>query len=130
MNILIYTALLSAVGAVFLFSRGVSFARALPKEEFERKFNETRPVFHDINARIIVPFAVFLNDFLSPKIYKEFEIIISKFRINVLRMERLLLQLANYIRGKREVKMNGNSHPYWNQVNGADSKDKNEDKPV
>ena len=40
MNILIYTALLSAVGAVFLFSRGVSFARALPKEEFERKFNE------------------------------------------------------------------------------------------
>ena len=130
MNILIYMALLSAVGAVFLFSRGVSFARALPKEEFERRFNETKPVFHDINARIIVPVAVFLLDFLSPKIYKEFEIIISKFRINVLRMERLLLQLANYIRGKREVKMNGNSHPYWNQVNGADSKDKNEDKPA
>jgi len=130
MNILIYTALLSAVGAVFLFSRGVSFARALPKEEFERRFSETRPVFHDINARIIIPFAVFLHDSLSPKIYKEFEIVISKFRINVLRTERLLLQLANYIRGKREVKMNGNSHPYWNQVNGADSKDKNEDKPV
>jgi len=130
MNILIYTALLSAVGAVFLFSRGVSFARALPKEEFERRFSETRPVFHDINARIIIPFAVFLHDSLSPKIYKEFEIVISKFRINVLRTERLLLQLANYIRGKREVKMNGNSHPYWNQVNGADSKDKNEDKPA
>ena len=130
MNILIYTALLSAVGAVFLFSRGVSFARALPKEEFERRFSETRPVFHDINARIIIPFAVFLHDSLSPKIYKEFEIVISKFRINVLRTERLLLQLANYIRGKREVKMNGNSHPYWNQANGADSKDKNEDKPA
>ena len=130
MNILIYMALLSAVGAVFLFSRGVSFARALPKEEFERRFNETKPVFHDINARIIIPFAVFLHDSLSPKIYKEFEIVISKFRINVLRTERLLLQLANYIRGKREVKMNGNSHPYWNQVNGADSKDKNEDKPA
>ena len=130
MNALIYMALLSAAGLVFLFSKGVSFARALPKEEFERRLNETKPVFHDINARIIIPFAVFIHDFLSPKIYKEFEIIISKFRINVLRMERLLLQLANYIRGKREVKMNGNSHPYWNQVNGADSKDKNEDKPV
>ena len=44
-------------------------------------------------------------------------------------MERLLLQLANYIRGKREVKMNGNSHPYWNQVGGSDSKDKNKDTP-
>ena len=130
MNALIYMALLSAAGLVFLFSRGVSFARALPKEEFERRLNETKPVFHDINARIIIPSAVFLHNFLSPKIYKEFEIIISKFRINTLRMERLLLQLANYIRGKREVKMNGNSHPYWNQVNGADSKDKNEDKPV
>ncbi len=123
-------ALLSAAGAAFLFSRGVSFARAMPKEEFERRFNETKPVFHEINARIIIPFVVFLHDSLSPKIYKEFEIIISKFRINVLRTERLLLRLANYIRGKREVKMNGNSHPYWNQVGSSDSKDKNEDKPA
>ena len=128
MNILIYMALLSAAGIAFIFSKGVSFARALPKEEFERRLNETKPIFHDINARIIIPFAVFIHDFLSPKIYKEFEIIISKFRINTLRMERLLLQLANYIRGKREVKMNGNSHPYWNQISDVDSKDKNEDK--
>ena len=129
MSILIYTVLLSAAGITLLVSRGVSFARAMPKEEFERRLGETKPVFHDINARIVIPFAVFLHDTLSPKIYKEFEIIISKFRINVLRMERLLLQLANYIRGKREVKMNGNGHPYWNQVSGSDSKDKNEDKP-
>src|SRR3989339_2207352 len=128
MNTFIYIALLSAAGIVFLFSKGVSFARALPKEEFERRLGETRPVFHDINTRIIVPFAVFLHDSLSPKIYKEFEIVISKFRINVLRTERLLLRLANYIRGKREVKMNGNSHPYWNQISDVDSKDKNEDK--
>src|SRR3990167_6217408 len=130
MNTFIYIALLSAAGIAFLFSKGVSFARAMPKEEFERRLNETRPVFHDINARIIIPFAVFLHDSFSPKIYKEFEIIISKFRINVLRMERLLLQLANYISGKREVKMNGNSHPYWNQISDADSKNKNEDKPA
>ena len=130
MNMFIYIALLSAVGLVFLFLRGVSFARALPKEEFEQRLNETRPVFHDINARIIIPFAVFLHNSFSPKIYKEFEIIISKFRINTLRMERLLLRLVNYIRGKREVKMNGNGHPYWNQVNSADSKDKNENKPA
>ena len=128
MSILIYTALLSAAGIILIVLRGVSFARALPKEEFEQRLGETKPIFHDINARIIIPFAVFLHDSLSPKIYKEFEIVISKFRINVLRMERLLLQLANYIRGKREVKMNGNSHPYWNQVNSPDSKDRNEDK--
>jgi hypothetical protein len=103
MNILIYIALFSAAGIAFLFSKGVSFARVLPKEDFERRLNETKPVFHDINARIIIPFAVFLHDSFSPKIYKEFEIVISKFRINVLRVERLLLQLANYIRGKRAI---------------------------
>ena len=130
MNALIYTALLSAAGIAFLVWRGVSFARAMPKEEFERRLGESKPLFYDINARIIIPSAVFLHDTLSPKIYKEFEIVISKFRINVLRMERLLLQLANYIRGKREVKMNGNSHPYWNQVGGSDSEDKNKDKPA
>src|SRR3989339_1454305 len=128
MNTFIYIALLSAAGITFLFSKGVSFARAMPKEEFEQRLNETRPVFHDINARIIIPFAVFLHDSFSPKIYKEFEIVISKFRINVLRTERLLLSLANYIRGKREVKMNGNSHPYWNQLSGSDSEEKKEEK--
>ena len=130
MNTFIYIALLSAAGIAFLFSKGVSFARAMPKEEFEQRLNETRPVFHDINARIIIPFAVFLHDSFSPKIYKEFEIIISKFRINVLRMERLLLQLANYIRGKREVKMNGAGHSYWNKVGRPDSENKKEDKPA
>src|SRR3989338_7690280 len=107
MDTLIYIALLSAGGAAFIFSRRVFSARAMPKEEFERRINETRPVFHDINVRIIIPFFVFFHDSFSPKIYKEFEIIISKFRISALRMERLLLRLANYIRGKREVKMNG-----------------------
>ena len=129
MNTLIYIALLSAVGIIFLVSRGVSFARTIPKKDFERKFDESKPIFYDINARIIIPSAAFLHNSLSPKIYKEFEIIISRLRISALRMERLLLQLANYIRGKREVKMNGNSHPYWNQVGGFDSKDKNKDTP-
>lgn len=130
MSILVYAALLSAAGIAFLVFKGVSFARAMPKEEFERRLNESKPIFHDINARIIIPSVVFLHDSLSPKIYKEFEIIISKLRISALRAERLLLRLANYIRGKREVKMNGNSHPYWNQLSGLDSKDKSEDKPA
>lgn len=129
MNILIYIAILSAAGIAILVSKEVFFARAMPKEEFERKLSESKPLFYDLNARILIPVAVFLHDSLSPKIYKEFEIIVSKFRINVLRVERLLLRLANYIRGKREVKINGNKHPYWNQVNNSDSEDKKEDTP-
>ncbi len=130
MNILIYIAILSAAGIAALVSKEVFFARAMPKEEFERRLSESRPIFYDFNARILIPAAVFLHDSLSSKIYKEFEIIVSKFRINVLRVERLLLRLANYIRGKREVKINGNSHPYWNKVSRAEPEDKKEDKPA
>ena len=129
MNILIFTAILSAAGIAALIFRGMFLARMMPKEELEKKINESKSVFYDINAKIFVPTAVFLHDSLSPKIYKEFEIIISKFRINVLRTERLLLQLANYIRGKREVKINGGKHPYWNQVGGAEPENKNKDTP-
>lgn len=129
MNILIYIAILSAAGIAVLVSKEVFFARAMPKEEFERKFGELRPIFYDLNARILIPAAVFLHDSLSPKIYKEFEIIVSRFRINVLKVERLLLQLANYIRGKREIKLNNNKHPYWNQVSEVKPEDKKEDTP-
>ena len=128
MNTLIYMAILSFAGASFLISRKTFCARAMPREEFEEKLNGTAPVFHDISARIIVPFVVFLHDTFSPKIYKEFEIIISRFRINVLRAERQLLHLANYIRGKREVKISEGNHPYWNQLGNSEADKKEENK--
>ena len=110
-----------------MISRKTFCARAMPRAKFEEKLSGTTPVFHDISARIIVPSIVFLHDTFSPKIYKEFEIIISRFRINVLRAERQLLHLANYIRGKREMKISDGNHPYWNQISdsGADKKEEN-----
>jgi len=123
-------AVLSFAGASFLISRKAFYARMIPREEFEQKLNQTVPVFHDIGTRIIIPSIVFLHNALSPKIYKEFEIIISRFRINVLRAERHLLHLANYIRGKREMKINDGKHPYWNQISDSESDKKEENKPL
>ena len=113
-----------------MISKKAFYARMIPRAEFEQKLNQTAPVFHDISTRIIIPSIVFLHNTLSPKIYKEFEIIISRFRINVLRMERQLLHLANYIRGKRDVKINDGNNPYWNKISGSEKEKKEEDAPT
>lgn len=125
LNTLIYTAVLSFAGSFLLVLRKAFYARTMPETELRRELSETVSVFRDIKTRLVIPPFVFIHDAFSPKIYKEFEIIISKFRINVLRMERHLLRLANYIRGKREMKMNNDGHPYWNQL--TDSKKEEEE---
>lgn len=124
LNTLIYTAVLSFAGASFLISKKIFYARTIPETEIKRELSETISVFNDIKKRLIIPPFVLAHDTFSPKIYKEFEIIISKFRINVLRMERHLLRLANYIRGKREMKMNNDSHPYWDQLTDSKKEEK------
>lgn len=127
MNTLFYMAIFSFAGASFLISRGIFYARAIPGAEFKQKLSETESVFNDIKNKLIIPSFVLLHDTFSPKIYKEIEIIISKFRINFLRAERQLLHLANYIRGKREMKISNGNHPYWDQLSEIKKeKDKSE----
>lgn len=124
LNTLIYTAILSFGGSFLLVLRRAFYARTIPETELKRELSETVSVFRDIKTRLITPPFVLAHNTFSPKIYKEFEIIISKFRINVLRMERHLLRLANYIRGKREMKMNNDSHPYWDQLTDSKKEEK------
>lgn len=123
-TIFIYTAVFSAIALIVLVGRAAADVRNINKEEFRARFIETKPFFHDLNVHFVFPLMRYLSIVILPKIYKEFEIVISKFRINVLRIERILLRLAHYMRGKREVKINGGAHPYWNNL-GSPKDDKN-----
>lgn len=109
-----------------MFSRGLSSARKLTEEELIKELAGSKPIFYDINRKIVFPAAAYLHDSLAPKVYKEFEVIISKFRINVLKVERLLLRLTHYIRGKREVRKNSGHHPYWTSVKTSGMETNNE----
>lgn len=110
---LIYATALSCFGLIVLIAQGLREFNRIDSDEFLTKARETKPIFHDLKIHIWVPVANYFHAVIIPIIYKEFEIVISRVRINVLRIERLLLQLANYIRGKREVKINGQHHHYW-----------------
>lgn len=125
-NIFIYTTAFSAIGLIVLIGRAVADARKISREEFRARFMETKPFFHDLNVRVVLPLMGYLSVVILPKIYKEFEIVISKFRINVLRIERMLLHLAHYMRGKREVKINGGAHPYWNNLSSPKDEKKSD----
>ncbi|MEK9183640.1 MAG: hypothetical protein AAB890_01020 [Patescibacteria group bacterium] len=117
MDILVYISIFSAIGIIYLLARGLILARTMDKKELSLKLASSKSIFDDFHVYVFVPFVGFLKISVLPMVFKEFEIIISKFRINVLKVERQLFHLANYIRGKREIKTDNESHPYWDSVN-------------
>ncbi|RJQ30876.1 hypothetical protein C4572_03315 [Candidatus Parcubacteria bacterium] len=124
MAILIYTVIISSICLIAFISKGVYAARSISREKLVIELTGSKPIFHDVKLKVLFPLFSFVYVFFAPKIYKEFEIIVSKIRLMVLRTERLLLQLVHYIRGKREVKVGG-YHPYWNSL--TESKGKKEE---
>lgn len=110
----------------YLFAKGLAAARAMDRSELLLRAASSKSIFHDFHVYVFIPFVNSLKISVLPNIFKEFEKIISKFRINVLKVERWLFHLATYIRGKRNIKNNNKSHPYWDSV--SDSKNKAEKK--
>lgn len=123
----LYLAIFSAFGMSFLFVREFSAVKKLSSADLMEGLKSSKPLFYDINTRIVLPTMSYIYVIMAPKVYKEFEIIISKIRINVLKVERVLLHLTHYIRGKREITSNGGSHPYWNALSEAKKEDGGED---
>lgn len=113
---LIIIMLLSAAGMLYLLLKRLQEARMMPENELLAKLQTSRPVFSDFHQYVFIPAVNFYRTAVLPKIYKESEKKISRFRINILKMEGWLLRLTNYIRGKRKIHSNGRT-PYWKDIN-------------
>lgn len=116
MYILISAAIISFAGMAFLLFGPLSEAGKIPKKEFARRLKLSKPVFEDFFGHAAAPFKNFWEHSFLPFFLRKSEKIVARFRINVLKIERLLLRLTNYIRGKRENGNNGNT-PYWKDLN-------------
>lgn len=116
MYALILAVVFSSAGMVFLLFKPVAEAREIPREEFINKLRLSKSVFDDFSYRVAEPFKNIWKNLLLPLFLKKSEKIVARFRISVLKTERLLLQLTNYIRGKRENGNNGHT-PYWKDLN-------------
>jgi len=107
----------SGLGMSYLILRRLKEVKAMPEAEFLLKLKQTKPVFSDFNQYLVAPLVNLWKTVVLPAIYKEFEKFISRFRINLLKMEGWLLRLTNYIRGKRKIQNNGKPSPYWKDIN-------------
>jgi hypothetical protein len=108
--------LLSAAGMLYLLLKRLKEVRMMPENELLAKLQTSRPVFSDFHQYVFIPAVNFYRTAVLPKIYKESEKKISRFRINILKIEGWLLRLTNYIRGKRKIQNNGHT-PYWKDIN-------------
>lgn len=113
---LIVITIFSAGGMLYLLLRRLREIRMMAGSEFLEKLQASRPVFSDFHQYLIIPAINFYRTSVLPAVYKESEKTISRFRINILKIERWLLRLTNYIRGKRKINTNGNT-PYWKDIN-------------
>ncbi len=116
-------AILSGGGALYLVVSKLKPVASLSDKELLVKIYESKSLFADLYDRIINPAFNYWRQVVIPEIYKEFEKIISRIRLNILKIECWLLKLANYIRGKRTIQSNGCSTEYWKDLN--DSKNGN-----
>lgn len=90
---------------------------SMSEKEFLLNLKNSPTVSSDLNQHVIVPLLQFYHNIFLPWLYKEIEKIISRFRINVLKIETGLLRLTNYVRGKRKICMGENSSEYWKEMN-------------
>lgn len=122
MTTLLILFLISFVGLAVVLGRGISRLKAIPKEEFLPRYNETKPFWSDFYELVVVPASRVHQEKVRPKVYKEIEKLARRFRIIVLRIECLLLRFSEYIRGKRVMPpngMNGRKSHYWEQLNNC-----------
>lgn len=115
--ILIILMIFSGGGIVCLVINRLKAARLMGERELIIKIQESKSLLADFYEKVINPTVNFWRKSLLPPLYKEFEKIISRFRINVLKIESWLLKLTNYIRGKRNVQSNNHHSQYWKEMN-------------
>lgn len=115
--ILIIFILFSGIGMFYMVASRIEEVRAMSRGQFISALRESKPVFSDFNHYFVSPIVHFTQTIILPKIFKEFEKMISMLRINILKVEKLLLDLSRYIKGKREIKTNGKRNPYWKDMN-------------
>jgi hypothetical protein len=108
----------SGAGMVYLVWERFKTAGVMSESELTEKILASRSLFADFHDYIFVPSVNYWKNYTLPWLYKEFEKGISRFRINILKIECQLLKLTNYIRGKRTVQKNNgdNCSPYWKDV--------------
>lgn len=118
MTIYLIIFILSAGGIIFLTTKQSLKIKAINEEELRAAEQVSNVQFlKSFLEEIFTPVYDFWDTKIIPKIYHKSEKTTHRVRILTLKAERILHKLANYIRGKRELKINGNASVYLQNLN-------------
>jgi hypothetical protein len=114
----ITTFILSGIGIAVMLSTQVLKIKKLPSKELKSaEYVSNAHFLKDILKNLFIPVYNFWDIKIIPRIYHVSEKIAHKMRIYVLKTEKSLLKLTNYIKGKREIKNNGNASKFLRNLN-------------
>lgn len=132
-NILFSLITFSGLGMIFIFGRRLIEARKLEKEELSRRINPHQLSFKSLSVAFLRFLKNLFKNIFIPFLYRVIERIIFNLGLFVKKIEKSLLKLDNYIRGKYKLikkSNNGNGSKYWEDIiDFKNDLDENGDKP-
>lgn len=131
MEILLATFSISLIGMVGMIFARFSHIKEMSHEQIALKIRTTKSLRKIFYKYIISPLVDLWHLVIKIKFYKTTEKSARKFRIFVLKTERILFRFTDYVRGKHVVEKNGNHSEYWHNINEfKNGLNKDENKPL
>lgn len=127
----IYLILLSfsGLGSIFIIVKNYLKFNDVFEEEAARHIT-LQIFFREFENHIAAPIKNFLETKFVPLLFKKTEKISHQARIYILKIENKLLKFNNYVKGKRQIKENGNASEYVQKLNGFKNNGESEDSPA
>ena len=115
MGVFTITAFVSVIGMAFMISRHLPYLRKISHDQINYKMSKNKSLRKAVYIIIIRPFINLWHNHLHAGLLNFIMKITKKFRIILLRIERILFEFTSYIHGKHKAKKNGETK-YWKDI--------------
>ncbi len=110
--------ILSFGALAYIVAGKVKYAReSVPENELLTALKSSKPFFEDYRIIVLVPLVRYWQIFIYPFILRETEKGLSSLRQFILKIEKEVGHIRDYVRGKRILHINGKRHHYWGELN-------------
>ena len=104
-------------------------ARKMSREDMENYLRSGQSVFQEFFEGIENALNNFWGGYLRDALYNTVEKHLTKFRLLVLKLERRLQNITEWLKGRRLAPPNGQKSEYWQQISDWKNGAKNGDEP-
>ena len=102
-------------------------AKKMSREDMEGYLRSEKSFFQELFEGAEYYLRIFWEDFLRDALYNTVEKQLTKFRLLVMKLERRLQNLTEWLKGRRLAPPNGQKSEYWQQISDWKNGEKNGD---